>query len=206
MGVTVKGKKVVPKPVQLDAEAMKIVMLPPSSIYPAKDNPRINDQAVPAVAKSIKEFGFRQPIVVDEDMNILVGHTRHKAAIHLGLARVPVHVAEGLTPAQRVAYRAVDNKTNELATWDLSLLQEQVGSMMQEGIDLTQFGFSQEDVNKLLAEEKKDVRWLENFDTLPMPKPKWILISAPEDECANIIDALKQLDSPNVKYEYSGDK
>ena len=74
-----------------------------------------------AVAASIREFGFRQPIVVDEKGVIVVGHTRYKAAITLGLEKVPVHVARGLTPEQIKAYRIADNKTADLAAWDLDL-------------------------------------------------------------------------------------
>ena len=80
-------------------------------VKPYEHNPRINDHAVDAVARSIQEFGFRQPIVVDEDGVIIVGHTRFKAAQKLGLETVPVHVAKGLTPAQVKAYRLADNRT-----------------------------------------------------------------------------------------------
>src|SRR5436190_9591374 len=97
---------------------MKIEMRPLSSIRPYEQNPRINDAAVDAVARSIKEFGFRQPIVVDEDGVIVVGHTRYKAAQKLGLELVPVHVATGLTPAQLKAYRLADNQTATLSAWD----------------------------------------------------------------------------------------
>ena len=83
---------------------MKVEMRTISSIRPYESNPRINDDAVDAVAASIKEFGFRQPIVVDGDGVIVVGHTRYKAAIKLGMTEVPVHVAVGLTPAQAKAF------------------------------------------------------------------------------------------------------
>ena len=79
---------------------MKIELRNINEITPYENNPRINDQAVDTVAKSVREFGFRQPIVVDENGVIIVGHTRWKAAKKLGLEKVPVHVAEGLTPAQ----------------------------------------------------------------------------------------------------------
>ena len=79
---------------------MHVEMRPISSIKPYENNPRHNDSAVDAVAESIRTFGFRQPIVVDEQDVIIVGHTRYKAALKLGLAEVPVHVAIGLSPAQ----------------------------------------------------------------------------------------------------------
>ena len=84
---------------------MQVELRPIASIRPYENNPRVNDQAVDAVAASIREFGFRQPIVIDEAGVIVVGHTRYKAALKLGLETVPVHVAKGLTPAQLKAYR-----------------------------------------------------------------------------------------------------
>ena len=87
---------------------MHVEMRPLAAIRPYPGNPRHNDAAVDAVAASIREFGFRQPIVVDERDVIVVGHTRYKAAHKLGLAEVPVHVAVGLTPAQARAYRLVE--------------------------------------------------------------------------------------------------
>ena len=94
---------------------MKIELRKLSDIKPYENNPRLNDAAIDAVARSIQEFGFRQPIVVDKKGVIIVGHTRFKAAQKLGLKTVPVHVAKGLTPAQVKAYRLADNKTAELA-------------------------------------------------------------------------------------------
>src|ERR1017187_4265617 len=97
---------------------MHVEMRPIETIRPYANNPRTNDAAVDAVAASIKEFGFRQPIVVDEDGVIIVGHTRYKAALKLGLTEVPVHVAVGLSPAQAKAYRLADNQTASLSSWD----------------------------------------------------------------------------------------
>src|SRR5580692_8839631 len=101
---------------------MKIEMRRLSEIRPYPGNPRINDAAVDAVAKSLKEFGFRQPIVVDSDGVIIVGHTRWKAAQKVGLEKVPVYVATDLTPAQIEAHRIADNQTASLAEWDFDLL------------------------------------------------------------------------------------
>jgi len=84
-------------------------------IKPYEKNPRHNDAAVDRVAESIRQFGFRQPIVVDHQSTIVVGDTRFKAALKLGLETVPVHVAAELTPAQATAYRIADNKLGELA-------------------------------------------------------------------------------------------
>jgi ParB-like chromosome segregation protein Spo0J len=104
---------------------MDVVMRPVGSIKPYENNPRDNDAAVEAVAESIKAWGFRQPVVVDENDVIIVGHTRYKAALKLGMTEVPVHVARGLTPEQARAYRIADNQTATLATWnDDRLAQE----------------------------------------------------------------------------------
>src|SRR5262249_17851997 len=89
-----------------------------TTIRPYANNPRLNDAAAAAVAASIPTFGFRQPIVVDEDGVIIVGHTRYKAALKLEMTSVPVHVATGLSPAQVRAYRIADNQTATLSAWD----------------------------------------------------------------------------------------
>src|SRR3954467_13632034 len=97
---------------------MEVEMRPVGSIRPYQNNPRDNDAAVDAVAASLKAFGFRQPIVVDEDGVIIVGHTRYKAALKLGMTEVPVHVARGLSKAQVKAYRIADNQTAQFSGWD----------------------------------------------------------------------------------------
>ena len=100
---------------------MKIELRLLAEIRPYENNPRLNDDAVDAVAKSIQEFGFRQPIVVDTEGVIICGHTRYKAAKKLGLEKVPVHVATDLSPEQIKAYRIADNKSAELSDWDYDL-------------------------------------------------------------------------------------
>ena len=105
-------------------------------IKPYSNNPRVNDHAIKAVAASIREFGFRQPIVVDETGTIIVGHTRYKAALLLGMEKVPVHVAKDLTPAQIKAYRLADNKTAEIADWDHDRLVEELLELEKMAFDL----------------------------------------------------------------------
>lgn len=105
---------------------MKVQMRDLKSITPYHRNPRRNDAAVDAVAESIQRFGFRQPIVVDRNGVIVVGHTRYKAALKLGLQKVPVHVAEEMTEAEARAYRIADNRTADIATWDEALLREEL--------------------------------------------------------------------------------
>ena len=101
---------------------MEVVYLSPELVKPYENNPRINDNAVEAVAESIRKFGFRQPVIIDEDNVIITGHTRHKAAKVLGLKEIPCIYATDLSEEQVKAYRIADNKTGELATWDTGLL------------------------------------------------------------------------------------
>lgn len=122
-----------------------------ASVTPYARNPRRNDQAVEAVARSIKEFGFRQPIVVDEAGVIIVGHARWKAARHLGLTEVPVHVALGLTPEQARAYRLADNQLNTLAEFDFELLPTELAELREAGFDTSSLGFDVEELEALMA-------------------------------------------------------
>jgi DNA modification methylase len=122
-------------------------------IKPYAGNPRTNDHAVAAVAASIREFGFRQPIVVEEAGTIIVGHTRYKAALKLGLKTVPVHVAKGLTPAQIKAYRLADNKTGEIADWDHDRLVEELRELEKMAFDLDVLGFTPDELQELCGAE-----------------------------------------------------
>ena len=121
-----------------------IVMKPWSEIKPYDRNPRKNDDAVDAVANSIREFGFKQPIVVDKDLVIIAGHTRWKAAARLKLKEVPVIIAEDLSEEQANAYRIADNSTGELAEWDLDLLSTELQDISYDmsdfGLDFIQVG------------------------------------------------------------------
>lgn len=108
-------------------------------VKPYDKNPRNNDGAVESTANSIKEFGWQQPIVVDKDGVIIVGHTRLKAAKQLNLKQVPVTVAENLTDEQVKAYRLADNKTSELAEWDVDMLDDELNDILN--IDMEDFGF-----------------------------------------------------------------
>lgn len=118
-------------------------------VVPYHDNPRINDKAVDAVATSIRKFGFRQPIVVDKDGVIVVGHTRYKAALKLGLETVPVHVAADLTPELAKAYRIADNQTNTLADWNFPLLGKELLDLKDVDFDVNLLGFSGDELAKI---------------------------------------------------------
>jgi DNA modification methylase len=134
-------------------------------LYP--HNPRRNDHAVAAVAASIRQFGFRQPLVVDEGDVIVVGSTRLKAAVQLGYEEVPVHIARGLTPEQLKAYRIADNKTAELAEWDYELLVEELTDLQKMNFDLDVVGFSAEELQELFQAEMEP--GLVDPDDVPAP-------------------------------------
>lgn len=121
---------------------MKIVMMPPEDLIPYEYNPRRNDKAVDVVVRSIQEFGFRVPIIVDADHVIICGHTRRLAALELGLDEVPVTIANDLTEEQIKAYRLADNRVAELAGWDEQLLKEELAKI--KGVDLSGLGFDGE--------------------------------------------------------------
>jgi len=135
---------------------MVITQLPVDRLIPYARNPRSNAAAIDAVKASIAEFGFRQPIVVDEKMVVIVGHTRLAAAKALGLATVPVHIAEGLTPAQTRAYRLMDNRSHENAAWDDELLKLEFADLQLDGFDLELTGFDADQLSKLLGDEASD--------------------------------------------------
>jgi DNA modification methylase len=120
---------------------MQIELRAVDSVRPYPGNPRKNDQAVEAVARAITEFGWRQPIVVDSGGVIVVGHTRWRAAKHLGLAEVPVHVANDLSPEKAKAYRVADNQLASIAEWDMPLLQVELTDLKDLGLDLGMLGF-----------------------------------------------------------------
>lgn len=112
-----------------------------------ENNPRHNEKAVDAVAASIKEFGFKVPIVIDENDVIVAGHTRRKAAEKLGMTLVPCIVADDLTPEQIRAFRLADNKVSELAEWDFEKMEQELAEL--SGFDMTKFGFisDSDDIN-----------------------------------------------------------
>jgi DNA modification methylase len=146
---------------------MRIEMWPVERVKPYESNPRINDDAVDAVAASIREFGFRQPIVVDAEGVIVVGHTRWKAAKNLGLTEVPVHVATDLTAEQIRAYRIADNRLAELAEWNYDVLPIELSQLGEAGFDLQLLGFDPDELAQLLDPGVKD--GLTDPDDVPEP-------------------------------------
>jgi DNA modification methylase len=130
---------------------MQVVMKKITSLLEYDNNPRHNEEAIEAVANSIREFGFKVPIVISSDNVIIAGHTRLKASVSLGLEEVPCIIADDLNEEQIKAFRLADNKTAELATWDLSKLEEELSHI---DMDMLQFGFEQ--MEELLPDNASD--------------------------------------------------
>ena len=118
---------------------MQIKMVELKDLKPYENNPRNNDEAVKYVAKSIEEFGFKVPMVIDKDNVIVAGHTRYKAAKKLGIEEVPCIIADDLTEEQIKAFRLVDNKVAERATWNDDLLEIELNDILN--INMQDFGF-----------------------------------------------------------------
>lgn len=121
--------------------SMKVIDIPIDQIVPYENNPRDNDEAVFFVANCIRRFGFRNPIQIDEDNVILCGHTRLLACREVGMDNVPCIRHEGLTEAEKTAYRLADNKVAEIAKWDFSKLDGELKKVGEE-INMQDFGFT----------------------------------------------------------------
>ena len=145
---------------------MQIIERKISELKPYANNPRLNDAAVDAVAASIKNFGFKVPIILDRDGEIIAGHTRLKAAQKLKMKTVPVIIADDLTPEQVKAFRLADNKVGELAGWDFEKLDLELEEI---DMDMSQFGFVDDlpDMGELDGEKDEDEKIVVHitFDT-----------------------------------------
>lgn len=122
---------------------MDIIYKKYGDLVPYENNPRKNDGAVDAVAASIKEFGWKVPVIIDKDNVVVAGHTRLKAAKQLGIEDIPCIVADDLTDDQIKAFRLADNKVSEFSTWDYDKLREEIADI---DLDMGQFGISLTDI------------------------------------------------------------
>lgn len=193
--------------------SLQINNLPIADLKEYANNPRHNDAAVDAVAASIKEFGFKVPIIIDRDNVIVAGHTRLKAARKLGLETVPCIIADDLTPEQINAFRLADNKTAELADWDFELLEKELAALAD--FDMEQFGFdisAPEDLQEVEQDEVPDIE--EDEPPITQPGDIWQLgehrlicgDSTDEETLKRLLDGKKAdlivTDPPyNVAYE-----
>lgn len=134
---------------------IKIIYKPIDKIIPYENNPRLNDEAVEPVANSIKQFGFKVPIIIDSSNIIVAGHTRLKAAKQLGMDKVPCIIADDLTEEQIRAFRLVDNKVSELADWDYEKLEEELANI--NSIDMNIFDFDMSEINDIVEHLDEDI-------------------------------------------------
>ena len=149
---------------------MKVENWPIEKLTPYARNPRKNDHAVLKVAASIKEYGWRQPIVVDKDGVVVAGHTRLLAAMHLKQKTVPVHIADELNPIQVKAYRLADNRVAQEAEWDDELLALEIEELQALGLsDLDSLGFEEEELAGLHVPELEETEGLTDPDEVPEP-------------------------------------
>ena len=167
---------------------MKVEIVSIESIVPYANNPRNNEEAIEKVARSIDEFGWQQPIVVDENMVIIVGHTRLLAAKSLGLNEVPIHVADKLTDEQARAYRLADNRTNEYASWDMKLVGIELRELDDLGMDIESTGFSNIELASLLIDPDFDVGTEDDQGKLDQLDPKYVVCP----KCGNEFDIREQ--------------
>jgi len=159
---------------------MKIETADINTIKPYENNPRkLKDSAIDKVAMSLKEYGFRQPIVVDKDRIIVVGHTRYRASKKLGFKEVPITIADNLTPEQINAYRIADNRTAEESEWDSELLKMEIKDLEVKDFKLDLLGFNEDQLNDMLFEEKQG---LTDEDEVP---------EAPEEPISKLGDIWK---------------
>lgn len=170
-------------------EELKITYENADALTPYANNPRFNDAAVDAVAASIEKFGFKVPIIITAEKEIVAGHTRLKAAKQLGLEKVPCIIADDLTDAQIKAFRLADNKVGEFADWDIEMLEKELLDIKDIDIDLKMedFGFSEPKIEQEVEIEERELT--------PFIKVHY-LISADlnkNDQILEVIDQLKNI-------------
>lgn len=163
---------------------LKIIDLALVDLKPYESNPRLNQEAVPYVKKSIEQFGFLVPIVVDKDNVIICGHTRYLAANELGMGSVPCVRAEELTQKEAQAFRLIDNKVSEIAQWNFDVLDKEIFNLGDD-FDMQEFGFElPQETNPMeeLSDELGDGDVLERDDldkskiTIEIPRDKLALV------------------------------
>lgn len=183
-------------------DKMKKILAVPSEmrsvdeVHPYAKNPRKNEGAVKVVMRSIEDFGFLQPIVVDKDGVIIVGHTRFKAAKALGMKEVPVIVADHLTEDEAKAYRIADNSTGGVSSWDEILLRDEIE-------DIPDFDLSDYGLDFSPFEEESDAPTIQKIETAPFRKAYVLVVADLDvyDRVAPLIDELKLI--PGVELTYA---
>lgn len=179
---------------------MNIVEKHITDIRPYEKNPRKNDDAVKYVAASIKQFGWKVPIVIDKDGVIVAGHTRYKAALELNIKEVPCVIADDLTPEQIKAYRLADNKVAEKAFWDFDLLDEELDGIFD--LDMSEFGFSTDENDYDISESgQKDDKYTSKTN-VPQYDVKGDVVHISElCDTSKADDLLREIDMASITDE-----
>lgn len=181
---------------------MEIIQKSINDIIPYENNPRKNEKAVENVKKSIRRFGFKNPIIVDSEGVIIAGHTRYKASLELGLETVPVIVADDLTEKQIKAYRLADNKTGELAEWDFNALEAELFDLSLS-FDMSDFGFEIEKITDegfgeeftLPDDDKPAMRTI----TLTLCEEQYDIVMRAHDWIVDNVETLHSFEGKNDK-------
>lgn len=172
---------------------MKIIEKSLNAIKMYENNPRNNTEAIQYVANSIKEFGFKVPIVVDKNNVIVAGHTRYLASQKLGLEKVPCIVADDLNEEQVKAFRLADNRVSEVSQWDNKKLDEELNNILDIDMELFNFSLDQEELEEILEAEEKQ---LKPYSTVHY------LISADinlNDKILDVISALENIEGIEIE-------
>ena len=184
---------------------LKIIQVSVDSIKPWDKNPRFNEDAVEPVAKSIEEFGFNVPILINEDGQIIAGHTRLLAAQKLGMKEVPAIRLEHLTPDQQKAFNIADNKTAQYARWNDDLLKEIFTELQTSGYDVAQTGFGGEEIDNIMNGWKSDIDAMNSIEESDDVAPGRIVIKCQQQDEAELRDyielKLKEVSFTGVKIE-----
>ncbi len=175
---------------------MKIEIADINSIIPYENNPRkLSEQAIEKVAMSLKEYGFRQPIVVDKDRIIVVGHTRFRASKKLGFKEVPITIADNLTPEQINGYRIADNRTSQESEWDFQPLQKELSDLADLNFNLELTGFNDSELDNYITFENDvdiDLPDIPNEDKKPFQQITFTLHNTQFDIVKNAVDYIKK--------------
>ena len=191
---------------------MNIVNLKVEELIPYINNPRNNNDAVDKVAASIKEFGFKVPIVIDKDNVVVTGHTRLLASKKLGLQEVPCVIADDLSPAQIKAFRIADNKVSEYAQWDEDMLKVELEELEEMNFDLdsVSIDFSDFDMALDLEDTEEGQEQEENIYTKEINIPQYEITGecpkleelVNEEKTKSLIERIEKSDIPNDIKEF----
>lgn len=184
---------------------MKIVDIAVTDLKQYRANPRNNEDAVKYVKNSIKEFGFKVPIVVDKDNVIVAGHTRYLASLELGLKKVPCIVADDLSEDQIKAFRIADNKVSEASTWDDNLLNLELSELADVNFDMSGFGFEElfDEIKDETVKEKSKVSY-ESMELKAFEHYDYVVFVF--DNQMDWLNIVNQFDIKNVNCGYGETK